>query len=142
MYIPEEDDIQLLCVEFIQFAYNEMQTEHWYNRRNNIRNQYNIIYDNISSESEHTFSEILEKNNGDLNITLYGFFCNEIMSRGWFTAFCYKAHPELIQIQFIDDLYDCWHIDNLLCKWLWLGKTDNEYIDELKCILGLDFCMK
>jgi hypothetical protein len=41
MYFPKEE-LEILCVGFIQYAYNEMQTEGWTERRDEYCDQHHI----------------------------------------------------------------------------------------------------
>jgi len=152
MSIPFED----LCIQFVQFAFNEMETEGWTDRRNDNYAQYNIVQEDFEHFKINTFSNIMMSEfNGDLDKALFNYFCYEIVRRGWFTSYCFQQCPELQEEysgQTSDDIkHLVWFLDSRFSRWLWIEmegfnyETDAETLtltERVKSILGLDICLK
>lgn len=140
IYTLDNDEVVYLIHDFIRFAYNEIQTNGWKKRRIDIRKKYNIL-DYIGSSNineEFTFDEMLEKNYFDLDKTLLDFFCKEIKWRGWIDAYYFNQHPDYKEKDFnCFEIY--WVLTVLINQWF---SKKNITVDEIKNILGLDFCLK
>ena len=152
MSIPFED----LCIQFVRYAFNEMETEGWTDRRNDNYAQYNIVQEDFERFKINTFSNIMMSGfDGDLDKTLFNYFCYEIVRRGWFTSYCFQQCPELQEEysgQTSDDIkHLVWFLDSRFSRWLWTEmegfnyETDAETLtltERVKSILGLDICLK
>jgi hypothetical protein len=146
-----EQEIIELIHGFICFAYYEMQNTGWNNNRINFRKKYKILdYEdhsyNINKEEEVTFPNMLLKNNGDLEKTLSEDFCREIRWRGWFDSYYFDITP--IELDNINDVklngatFNYWYLTIILKDWIEKQVKNGTLVDELKSILGLDFCLK
>jgi len=145
MVFTTEEEKKEMIYGFIQFAYGEMQTSGWATRRNEFRQQQHMADPDIDNRNQGTFQETMEtRYDGNLELTLIHFFCNEIESRGWFDSYCFQQHPELDTRD--EDYYYYWKFDEILYEWVdsdhRIGDVDVDVADMLKDILGLDFCMK
>jgi hypothetical protein len=145
MVFTTEEERREMIYGFIQFAYGEMQTVRWTTRRNEFRLQHHTADPYIDDRCQGTFQETMEKRyNGDLELTLIHFFCNEIKSVGWFDSYCVQQRPELDTRD--EDYYYYWVFDEVLNDWIdsdhYIGDVAVDVADALKDILGLDFCMK
>jgi len=145
MVFTTEEERTEMIYGFIQFAYGEMQTVRWTTRRNDFRLQHHTADPYIDDRCQGTFQETMEKRyNGDLELTLIHFFCNEIKSVGWFDSYCVQQRPELDTRD--EDYYYYWVFDEVLNDWIdsdhYIGDVAVDVADALKDILGLDFCMK
>ena len=68
MSIPFED----LCVGFVLYAYTEMQTDGWTDRRNDNYARYNIIQQDYERFKIDTFSNIMmDVYDGDEDKTVF-----------------------------------------------------------------------
>jgi hypothetical protein len=133
-----------------------MQTDGWTDRRNDNYARYNIIQQDYERFKIDTFSNIMRTvYDGDLDKTLFNYFCYEIVRRGWFTSYCFQQCPELQEEyggQPSDDIkHLCWFLDSRFSRWLWTDMegfnygTDAETLtltERVKSILGLDICLK
>jgi hypothetical protein len=145
MVFTTEEERTEMIYGFIQFAYGEMQTVRWTTRRNDFRLQHHTADPYIDDRCQGTFQETMEKRyNGDLELTLIHFFCNEIKSVGWFDSYCVQQRPELDTRD--EDYYYYWVFDEVLNDWIdsdhYIGDVAVDVADALKDILGLDFCLK
>ena len=157
MYFPKEE-LEILCVGFIQYAYNEMQTEGWTNRRNEFYEEFHIGQYDFERFQIETFDNIMSATyDGDLEKTIYHFFCNEVARRGWFASYCSQQRPELRE-QFDKETDEnacflAWVLDSQLIKWIWDNTEElkdefedgfecDKTTDKMKSILGLDVCLK
>jgi hypothetical protein len=136
---------QEMIYGFIQFAFGEMQTEGWVARRNEYRLQQHISDPYVDERGQRSFPVTMEtRYNGDLEMTLIHFFCNEISSFGWFDAYCFYQRPELDTRD--EDYYYYWEFNEVLREWIEsdhrIGDESVDVADALKDILGLDFCLK
>jgi hypothetical protein len=152
MSIPFED----LCIGFLQHAFNEMQTEGWTDRRNENYARCNIVQEDFERFKINTFSNIMMSGfDGDLDKTIFNYFCYEIVRRGWFTSYCFQHCPELQEKfggQTSEDIVQLtWFLDSRFSRWLWTDmegfnyETDAETLtvtERVKRILGLDICLK
>jgi hypothetical protein len=152
MSIPFED----LCIQFVQYAFNEMEREGWTDRRNENYTRYNIVQEDFERFKINTFSNIMMSEfNGDMDKTIFNYFCYEIARRGWFTSYCFQQCPELQEEysgQTRDDIkHLVWFLDSRFSRWLWTEmegfnyETDAETLtltEKIKSILGLDICLK
>ena len=150
------ENFEELCIGFIQYAYNEMQTEEWTDRRNENYARYNIAQEDFERFKINTFSNIMMSGfGGDLDKTIFNYFCYEIVRRGWFTSYCFQQCPE-IQEQYGRGTSDnikhlSWFLDSRFSRWLWTDmegfnyETDAQSLtltEKIKSILGLDICLK
>jgi hypothetical protein len=145
----EKERIELIH-GFICFAYNEMHHEGWYNNRINFRKKYKILdYEDYSyniNKKEVLFPDMLLKNYGDLEKTLSEYFCSEIRWRGWFDSYYFDITP--IELDNINDVklnngtFNYWYLTIILKDWIEKHVKNGTLVDELKSILGLDFCLK
>jgi hypothetical protein len=153
-----KEEREILCVGFIQYAFNEMQTHGWTERRNAFYDEFHIGQYEFERFQMDTFENVMRTAyDGDLDKTIYHFFCNEVAKRGWFACYCIQQRPEL-KDRFnreIDEnaCYLAWLLDSQLIKWIWdnteelkdefegLYESDNT-TDKIKSILGLDICLK
>ena len=141
MNIPEE-----VYVGFVQYAYNEMQTHGWSERRNVFYQQHNIEGEDRGQMD--TFQNIMRTTyDEDMDNTLLHFFYNEITRRGWFASYCFQQRPELKEEEVNNNInYLSWLLDTQLKKWfLDFDEGDFNYIniiEKIKNILGLDVCLK
>jgi hypothetical protein len=136
---------QELIYGFIQFAFGEMQTEGWVARRSDYRLQQHISDPYVDERGQRSFPVTMEtRYNGDLEMALIHFFCNEISSFGWFDAYCFYQRPELDTRD--EDYYYYWEFNEVLREWIEsdhrIGDESVDVADALKDILGLDFCLK
>jgi hypothetical protein len=135
-----------LIHNFIRYAYNEMQNKGWYNNRVDLRKKYNIInydeYDYSINKPEVTFSNMLLINEGDLDKTLSNYFCREIKWRGWIDSYYYDVNINIGSQVIKDNISSYWFLTIVLKKWIEKHVKNDTLIDELKSILGLDFCLK
>ena len=143
MNIPEE-----VYVGFVQYAYNEMQTHGWSERRNVFYQQHNIEGEDRGQMD--TFQNIMRTAYyGDMDDTLFHFFGDEITRHGWFSSYCVQQCLE-IREQFNGETSDhrkhlTLYLDSRLSRWLWLVdfKFGTDPVTEkIKNILGLDICLK
>ena len=146
MVFATEEERNEIINGFLRFAFDEMKMDGWVARRNDYRLQQHMADPDIDDRRQCTFQETMEKRyNGDLEMTLIHFFCNEIKSSGWFDTYCFQQRPELDTRD--DDYYYYWKFDEILCDWIdseehFIGEVEVDIADKLKDILGLDFCMK
>jgi hypothetical protein len=143
MSIPEEIQEELY-IDFVQFAFKEMQTHGWTERRTAFYQQNNIEGEDRGQMD--TFQNIMRTAYyGDLDKTLFHFFGEEITRYGWFSSYCVQQCPE-IREQFNGETsenikYMTWLLDSRLSIWIWLSDTD-PITEKIKNILGLDICLK
>jgi hypothetical protein len=145
MVFTTEEERTEIIYGFIQFAYGEMQTDGWALRRNEFRLQHHMADPDIDNRNQRSFQETMEKRyDGDLEVTLIHFFCNEIKSSGWFDSYCFQQRPEMDTRD--EDYYYYWEFDEILYDWIdsdhYIGDVMVDVSEKLKDILGLDFCMK
>jgi hypothetical protein len=141
--IPEE-----VFVGFVQFAFKEMYTHGWTERRNLFYQQHNIEGEDRGQMD--TFQNIMRTAfAGDMDDTLFHFFGNEITRHGWFSSYCVQQCPEIREL-FNGGTSDytrnlTLYLDSRLSRWLWLVEfkfgTD-PVTEKIKDILGLDICLK
>jgi hypothetical protein len=151
MNISKEKFVKL-CVEFAQFAFNEMQKDKWTEQRDEYCVQHHIGHYAFEHYQIDTFPNIMRTvYDGDFNKTLYHFFSNEITRRGWFSSYCVKEDAEIRELfnaESIENIhYMSWWMGARLTKWIWMDmeefKDEEESLSEkMKSILGLDVCMK
>ena len=143
MSIPEE-----VYVGFVQYAFKEMQTHGWTERRTAFYQQHNIEGEDRGQMD--TFQNIMRTAYyGDMDDTLFHFFGNEITRHGWFSSYCVQQCLE-IREQFNGETSDhrkhlTLYLDSRLSRWLWLVdfKFGTDPVTEkIKNILGLDICLK
>jgi hypothetical protein len=149
MSIPFEE-FEDLCVGFVLYAFNEMQSENWTDRRNDNYTRYNIVQQDYERFKINTFSNIMmDVYDGDEDKTVFNYFCCEIVRRGWFTSYCFQQCPEL-QEQYggqtsEDIVHLTWFLDSRFSRWLWTEEDDMDpptVTEKIKRILGLDICLK
>jgi hypothetical protein len=145
------EEFNKLCREFICFAYNEMHTEGWRNRRMNFIIQYdndNCKWIPSWNDDSSTIIDICEnKYNGNQIETIMDFFLEEIRYVGWIEAWIYLQRPDFDcreniwseEIEYLTNnnviLY-CIARDMLYLKFLDFINGDTE--DKLKDILSID----
>ena len=153
-----KEELNILCVGFIQYAYNQMQRDGWTERRNEYYEEHHIGQYDFERFQMDTFPNIMETiYDGDLDKTIYQFFCSEITRRGWFACYCVQQHPELME-QFNGEIdentsYSAWVMDTQLIRWIWdnMEELKDEFegvydsdstTEKIKSVLGLDICLK
>ena len=141
-----------LTVGFIQFSYNEMQTEGWIERRHEYCDPDHLGHYVVDHFQMDTFPNIMRTvYDGDLDKTLFHFFSNEITRRGWFSSYCVKQNPEIRELfnaESIENIqYMSWWLGLRLTRWMWVDME--EFKDEadsqsgkMRSLLGLDVCLK
>jgi hypothetical protein len=88
---------------------------------------------------------MLLKNDGDLENTLSEYFCREIRWRGWFDSYYFDITPieqDINAVRLNDAIFDYWYLTIILKDWIEKQVKNGTLVDELKSILGLDFCLK
>lgn len=89
---------------------------------------------------------MLLKNDGDLEKTLSEDFCREIRWRGWFDSYYFDITPieqdDINAVRLNDAIFDYWYLTIILKDWIEKQVKNGTLVDELKSILGLDFCLK
>ena len=157
MNFPKEER-DILCIGFIQYAYYEMQTHGWTERRNDFYKEYHIGQYDFERFQIDTFENVMRNAyDGDLDKTIYHFFCNEVARRGWFASYCIQQRPEL-RTQFNGETnentsYLTWLLDSQLIRWIWDNTEElkdefegiyesDKTTEKMKSILGLDVCLK
>jgi hypothetical protein len=139
------ETMEEMCVGFIQYVYNETQTEGWSERRRALitglgfsEYQYgkydcDEYEDHDEKEDLGTFQEIMmARYKGDLNKTLQHFFCYEsdyeierCSKYKWFVCYCIQQKcPEVMQL--VEKILHCM-AECDLCRifnrkfsdWLW-----------------------
>ena len=74
------------------------------------------------------------------------YFCREIRWRGWFDSYYFDITP--IELDNINDVklngstFNYWYLTIILKDWIEKQVKNGTLVDELKSILGLDFCLK
>ena len=141
-----------LSVGFIQFSYNEMQTEGWTERRHEYCDPNHLGHYAFDHFQMDTFPNIMRTvYDGDLDKTLFHFFSNEITRRGWFSSYCVKQNPEIRELfnaESIENIqYMSWWLGLRLTKWMWVDMEEfkdeaDPQTEKMRSILGLDICMK
>jgi len=141
-----------LCIEFIQFSYNEMQTEGWTERRHQYCDQNHIGHYAFEQFQMDTFPNIMmTAYDGDMDKTLFHFFSNEITRRGWFSSFCIKQNPEIRELfnaESVENIqYMSWWLGVRLTRWIWVDMEEfkdeaESQCEKMRSILGLDVCLK
>ena len=146
-----KENIERLCVQYVEYVSNETQTEGWAQRRSALfaehgfnEEQYEDEFDEDEEEYVGTFQEIMTIYGGNLDKTLLQFFCRgarwSLSRRQWFPCYCIQQCPELTEMTSIqEDLV--WKLNKEFEKWLWSGEIEHG-LDKIKRILGLDICLK
>jgi hypothetical protein len=144
-----KEKFEQLSIGFIQYAYNEMQTEGWTERRDEYCDQHHIGHYAFEDYLVDTFPNIMMTvYDGDLDKTLYHFFQNTVTRRGWFSSYCVKQDAEIREMfnaESIDNInYLSWWMGTRLTQWIWMDMGDEEepQAEKIKTILGLDVCLK
>ena len=138
--IPSNEEIDVLVRGYIQFAYDEMQRDGWVLRRKELREEFEI-----GPFGQDVELPAMVTNQDNLDDMLHWFFCREILSPGWFEAYCVLIHPEWDKRN--EDVYCHFKVESLLRNWFYHtareaqeNGTDGLY--ELKEILGLNLSLK
>jgi|694.fasta_scaffold50874_4 hypothetical protein len=141
-----------LTIEFMLFAFNEMQTEGWTERRQEYCDPNHLGHYAFDHFQMDTFPNIMRTvYNGDLDKTLFHFFSNEITRRGWFSSFCVKQNAEirdLLNAESIENIqYMSWWLGVRLTRWMWVDMEEfkdeaDSQSEKMRSILGLDICLK
>jgi hypothetical protein len=141
-----------LAIEFMLFAFNEMQTEGWTERRHEYCDPNHLGHYAFDHFQMDTFPNIMRTAyNGDLDKTLFHFFSNEITRRGWFSSFCVKQNAEirdLLNAESIENIqYMSWWLGVRLTRWMWVDMEEfkdeaDSQSEKMRSILGLDICLK
>jgi hypothetical protein len=144
VFTTEEERIEMIY-GYLQYAYGEMETNGWPARRSELRLQQHIVDPYIDERGQLSFQETMEKRyDGNLEVTLIHFFCNEIKSMGWFDAYCFQQRPDMDTRD--EDYYYYWGFEEVLTDWIdsdhHIGDVEVDLADALKDILALDFSMK
>jgi hypothetical protein len=142
------DEQDMLVRGFIQFAYSEMQTDGWTTRRKELREQHMAdLYGHtvVNDQEQPTFQALMETNQYDLDNALHVLFCREIMSYGWFEAYCIQLDP--IWDKRNVDAYCYWTFENFLENWIYhkfqeAHENGVNVLYELKDVLGLNLSLK
>jgi hypothetical protein len=144
IFISEEEK-QELIIKFTQHVFEEVQTEGWKTRRNELQVQcgYWGVQDDFTDDM--TFDKIMERNNYNLDEVISKFLCKVIGNLGtiWFKAWLSQLRPDLDIIQ-RPMFWEYWAW-NSLNKFLYIEKRrDIEIVNYelVKEVLGLNFDLK
>jgi hypothetical protein len=142
-----KEELDQMCVGFVQYAFNEMQMHGWTERRSQSYEEQHIRH--LESRQMDTFQNIMRTTYGeDMDNTLLHFFYNEITRRGWFASYCFQQRPELKEEEVNNNInYLSWLLDTQLKKWFLEDHDEGDFnyiniIEKIKNILGLDVCLK
>jgi len=151
-----------LCVGYIQYVYNEMQTKGWMQRRSALfaeegfnEDQYEDEDDECEEEYVGTFQDIMvTKYDGDMDKTLQYLFCEgrwwSPSRRQWFTCYVLNNCAEVKETMNHMRKYEfIWRFNDEFTRWM---LEDDSYqhspekmaraTEKFKSILGLDVCLK
>ena len=151
-----KEEQEILFIGFIQYAYYEMGEDGWTERRNQLYQHSHIDQYEYERFLIDTFDNIMTTvYDGDLDKTIYQFFCTEVARRGWFASYCIQQRPELQERINGENntCYFAWLLDSQLIRWIWdnteelKDECDGMYVidkttEKMKSILGLDICLK
>jgi hypothetical protein len=143
-----KEELNKLCIEFLQYAFKEMQKEGWTERRHEYCDPNHLghyVFDHFQMD---TFPNIMRTDyDGDLDKTLFHFFSNEITRRGWFSSYCVKQNPEIRELfnaESIENIqYMSWWLGAQLPRWMRMDMEEfkdeaGSLAEKIKSILGLD----
>ena len=131
---------------FIQYAFDEMQTDGWDTRRKELIEQFEIEQDGHNDqEQQPTFPALMERHSGDLDKVLHVLFCREIIYLGWFEAYCIQLDANWDKR--IANVYCYWTFESVLSNWFFRSALDAQQkgtngLYELKELLGLNLSLK
>jgi hypothetical protein len=139
VFVNPEESIEILH-GFLKYAFDEMSSENWETRRNELFQRQNI-YSTQDVMVHYTFQEMTELYyGGDTDAGLIPIFVGEITTHvgwRWLEAWVYEHYPALDT-----------RGDGILCWDMWdamdeiLDKSKPDLVIELREILDLDMFLK
>jgi hypothetical protein len=144
--IPIEEQHELVR-GFIQYAFDEMHTDDWTTRRKELREEFEIDLNGHVEDDQPkpTIPVMMEIYQNDLDKVLNVLFYREIMSYGWFEAYCIQLNPKWDKRNV--DVYCYWTFESILNNWCY-HKSQEAHENglnvfyELKEVLGLNLSLK
>ena len=144
-----EEDTQKLVVEFIQYVFEEVQTEGWKSRRDEFI-ALGDFWENDDDDDyidDMTFDKMMETYDYKLNVVISTFLCDVIsnLERVWFKAWLSHKRPEL-DIKEDAKYWEYWTWcslnDFIYVEKSWRWRREKVNFDKFKEVLGLGFELK